>query len=47
MSLWIRQPLAILAAHAAGGVVIEDVRISECVPAGAIPDKGGRGVRCQ
>ena len=35
--LWIRDPLAILADGAGGGVVVEGSRIVECVPAGAKP----------
>ncbi|WP_375455708.1 8-oxoguanine deaminase [uncultured Methylobacterium sp.] len=35
--LWIRDPLAILAADAAGGVVVQGSRIVECVSAGARP----------
>jgi len=35
--LWIRDPIAILADDAARGVVIQDGRISETVPAGAEP----------
>ena len=34
---WIRDPLAILAEGAAGGVVVEGSRIVECVAAGAQP----------
>lgn len=35
--LWIRNPLAILAEGAGGGVVVEDGRVAELVPAGASP----------
>lgn len=35
--LWIRDPLAILAAGAGGGIVVEGTRIAECVPAGRAP----------
>lgn len=35
--IWIKQPLAILAQDAAGGVVVEQDRIVELVPAGAQP----------
>lgn len=37
MRLWIRNPLAILAGGAAGGIVVENGRIVELVPAGATP----------
>ncbi len=37
MRLWIRDPLAILAENAGGGIVVEDGVIAECVPAGAEP----------
>jgi 8-oxoguanine deaminase len=36
-SLWIRQPLAILADGAEGGIVVRDGKIVELVPAGASP----------
>lgn len=35
--LWIRDPLAILADGAGGGLVVEGSRIAECVPAGRQP----------
>jgi 8-oxoguanine deaminase len=35
--LWIRNPLAILAEDAAGGLVVAGARIVELVPAGAVP----------
>ena len=35
--LWIRNPLAILAEGAGGGIVVEGTRIAECLPAGAEP----------
>ena len=37
MRLWIRNPLAILADNAAGGIVVEDSRIVELVPSGKSP----------
>lgn len=37
MTTWLRNPLAILADGAAGGLVIRDGRIAECVPAGGTP----------
>lgn len=37
MRIWIREPLAILAEDAAGGVVVEDARIVECVIGGGRP----------
>jgi 8-oxoguanine deaminase len=37
MRLWIREPLAILAADAERGIVIEDAQIVECVPRGSSP----------
>lgn len=37
MRIWIREPLAILAEAAAGGLVVEDDRIVECLPTGARP----------
>lgn len=37
MRLWIRDPLAILAPNAGGGVVVEGQRVAECVPSGATP----------
>ncbi len=36
-TLWIKSPLAILAADAGGGVVVADGKILELVPAGAMP----------
>ena len=42
--LWIRDPLAILAEHAARGVVVQDGRIVECVPAGGMPATPGAAV---
>lgn len=36
-SLWIKDPLAILADEAARGVIVEDGKITACVPAGAEP----------
>ena len=35
--LWLKQPLAILADGAAGGVVIEDERMVELVPESGAP----------
>ena len=37
MRLWIRNPLGIVAEHAAGGVVVENAVIVECLPAGRQP----------
>jgi 8-oxoguanine deaminase len=37
MRLWIKNPLAILAEGAAGGIVVEDTRIAELVAAGSTP----------
>lgn len=37
MRIWIKTPLAILADNAAGGLVVEDGRIVECLAAGATP----------
>jgi 8-oxoguanine deaminase len=37
MRLWIKNPLAVLADEAQGGVVVEDGVIAECVGAGATP----------
>lgn len=37
MRLWIRNPLGIVAEHAAGGVVVENAVIVECLPAGREP----------
>jgi 8-oxoguanine deaminase len=37
MRTWIRSPLAILAEGAGGGIVVEETRIAELVPAGAVP----------
>lgn len=37
MRLWIRNPLGIVAAHAAGGVVVENAVIVECLPVGREP----------
>ena len=37
MTTWLRDPLAILADGACGGLVIQDGRILECVPAGRRP----------
>lgn len=37
MRLWIRNPLGIVAEHAAGGVVVENAVIVECVPVGREP----------
>ena len=37
MTLWIKNPLAILAENAAGGIVIEGGKIVEMVPAGSTP----------
>jgi len=39
MTLWIKDPLAILAEDAARGVLVEGPRILACVPAGAEPDR--------
>ena len=39
MRLWIRDPLAILAENAGGGIVVEDSRIVELVPAGKQPSR--------
>jgi 8-oxoguanine deaminase len=36
-ALWIKDPLAILADEAAGGVVVRDGRVAELVPSGRIP----------
>lgn len=41
MRLWIKTPLAILADDCAGGVVVENGLIAECLPSGAVP-----GVPC-
>ncbi len=38
--LWIRSPLAILAANADGGLVVEGGRIVELVPVGACRPRG-------
>ncbi len=38
MRLWIRNPLAVLADNAGGGVVVEGSRIAELVPAGKMPE---------
>ena len=37
MRLWIKSPLAILADDAGGGLVVQDGRIAELVPAGRVP----------
>ena len=37
MRLWIKNPLAILASGAEGGIVVEGSRIIELVPAGSTP----------
>lgn len=37
MRIWLKNPLAILADFATGGLVIEDARIAECLAAGALP----------
>jgi 8-oxoguanine deaminase len=37
MRLWIRNPLAVFAENAEGGIVVEGTRISELVPRGATP----------
>ena len=37
MRLWIKDPLAILADGAERGIVVEDSRIAELVPAGREP----------
>ena len=37
MRLWIKNPLAVLAEGAEGGIVVEDARIAELVPRGASP----------
>lgn len=37
MRLWIKDPIAILADDAGGGIVVEDGRIAELVPAGSKP----------
>lgn len=37
MRLWIKDPIAILAEGAGGGIVVEDGRIAELVPSGARP----------
>lgn len=39
MRMWIKNPLAILAENAGGGVVVEDGRIAECIPAGGAPSR--------
>ena len=44
MRLWIKDPLAILADGAERGVVVEDGRIAELVPAGREP--GRRPTTC-
>ncbi|RCS23870.1 8-oxoguanine deaminase [Phyllobacterium salinisoli] len=38
MRLWIRDPLAIMAQSARGGIVVEDGRITELVPSGGRPE---------
>jgi 8-oxoguanine deaminase len=37
MRLWLKNPLAILAEDSAGGIVVEDGRIVECIGAGGTP----------
>ena len=37
MRIWIKSPLAILSPAAAGGIVVEDGVIAECLPAGGVP----------
>lgn len=37
MRTWIKTPLAILADDSAGGLVVEDGVIAECLAAGAVP----------
>ncbi|MDB5458292.1 MAG: amidohydrolase [Caulobacteraceae bacterium] len=37
MRLWLKNPLAILAEDSAGGIVVEDGRIVECIGAGGAP----------
>lgn len=37
MRIWLKNPLAILADTAGGGVVVEDGVIAECIPAGGAP----------
>lgn len=37
MRLWIRNPLGIVAEHSAGGVVVDNALIVECLPAGGEP----------
>lgn len=44
MALWIKQPLAVLADGAEGGIVVADGRIIELVPAGATPETPGCAV---
>ena len=41
-ALWIKDPLAILADGADRGIVVEDGRIVELVPAGGTPRDSGR-----
>jgi 8-oxoguanine deaminase len=38
MRMWIKNPLAILAENAAGGIVVEDARIVELVQRGKVPE---------
>lgn len=38
MRIWIKSPLAILADDSAGGLVVEDGVIVECLPSGSTPD---------
>ncbi|MCB1385188.1 MAG: 8-oxoguanine deaminase [Nitratireductor sp.] len=44
--IWLKEPLAILAEDAAGGVVVENGRIGELVAAGARPDAIDETVDC-
>ncbi len=38
MALWIKNPLAVLAENAAGGVVVDNGKITELVPMGGVPE---------
>ncbi len=38
MALWIKNPLSILAADAASGIVVDGAEIIECVPENAVPE---------
>ena len=39
MRLWIKNPIAVLAKGAGGGVVVENGRIAELIASGAAPDR--------